>query len=668
MSFLRLAVFFFVAVFSSLASATDPFSIPLDQVVVLRAEHVVSFRTIGFARSLVGDEDLTRVEVELRTRAGVRLYSKGVNFSAQDSSGFAQTLGVSSNPPASKHYDNWYKEEREFYTPGTIFTLTSLTPLVRGGEVRVRFEACNDKTCLMPTTFSLKLVGGALGVSVEEVEGPQDVRVEARANNAVAAEVSPTKLPLPVNTQRPSAVVEKTPEPFVAPSPTSAPTPSATPVPVDKSVIESQISESVRAGSIWLWPLLFLAGLIMNLTPCVYPMIPITLSVLSRFGKKGGHAARWYPMIFVLGMAGAYSIMGLVAGLSGSVFGTILQSVWVSAGISGLMFLMGLMMVGLLDLSKIQQLGSRIPLSETHPGVAVFAMGAVSGLVSAPCTGPVLATLLLIVSQTQDAFRGFVLLFVFSLGFGAPYLVMGSLMHKARKLPHLGFFEEVVKLAFAALMFALSFYYARQVLGRLGFLQWIYQRPSSLWVFVVAAFGLLLGGLAWKISDPMAELEKKALHWTGLALRGLLMVPLTALALWLTLYTLNAFPVSDAAVRWEKSWTVAVDRARAEDKPLLVDVWADWCAACKEMDAELWSRPEVATLLNRQFVTLKLDFTEESAESKKLAKEWNLGGLPAIGIYARRARLEAPPTTLIREKVEYAAFVKSVSEVLEQSR
>jgi thiol:disulfide interchange protein DsbD len=668
MPFLRLAVCFFVAVFSSTAFAVDPFSIPLDQVVVLRAEHVVSFRTIGFARSFAGGEDLTRVEVELRTRAGVRLYAKGVNFSAQDSSGFAQTLAVNSNPPASKYFDNWYKEEREFYTAGTIFTLSSLTPLIRGAEVRVRFEACNDKTCLMPTTFSLKLTGGAFGVSVEAVEAPQEVRAEAQVNGAGAPPIPSKKVSLPLKTPAPSVVAEKTPAAFVTPDPTFAPTPSATPAPVDKSVIESQISESVRAGSIWLWPLLFLAGLIMNLTPCVYPMIPITLSVLSRFGKKGGHAARWYPMIFVLGMAGAYSIMGLVAGLSGSVFGTILQSVWVSAGISGLMFLMGLMMVGLLDLSKIQQLGSRIPLSETHPGVAVFAMGAVSGLVSAPCTGPVLATLLLIVSQTQDAFRGFVLLFVFSLGFGAPYLVMGSLMHKARRLPHLGFFEEFVKLAFAALMFALSLYYARQLLGGLEFLQWIYQRPSLVWVLVVAVFGVLLGALAWKISDPTAELEKKALHWAGLALRGLLMVPLTALALWLTLYTLNAFPASEVSVHWEKSWAVATARARAEGKPLLVDVWADWCAACKEMDAELWARPEVASLLNSQFVTLKLDFTEESAESQKLAKEWNLGGLPAIGIYAQRARLEAPPTMLIREKVEYAAFVKSVSEVLEQSR
>jgi thiol:disulfide interchange protein len=140
-------------------------------------------------------------------------------------------------------------------------------------------------------------------------------------------------------------------------------------------------------------------------------------------------------------------------------------------------------------------------------------------------------------------------------------------------------------------------------------------------------------------------------------------VPLTALALWLTLFALNAFPANDVYVRWEKSWNVATARALAEGKPLIVDVWADWCAACKEMDANLWNRPDVAETLNSQFVALKLDFTEESEESRRLAKDWNLGGLPAVGFYRDGDNFSSPPAKLFREKVSHEVFLDAVLEI-----
>jgi thiol:disulfide interchange protein DsbD len=358
--------------------------------------------------------------------------------------------------------------------------------------------------------------------------------------------------------------------------------------------------------------------------------------------------------------------MGVIAALTGNVFGAVLQSAWVQLAIALLMFAMGLGMMGVVNFTKLQELGSKIPLSEKSPVVGAMVMGGVSGLVSAPCTGPVLATLLLLVSQTQDAFRGFVMLFVFAFGFGAPYLVMGTVLQKAKRLPHLGFFEEIIKFVFAALIFALSAYYARAFLQKITFVNVLFEKPSIAWLAGVGAVALALLFAAEKISDPQAELERPVRHRVARWVRGVSIVPLSVLALWLTLWALKAFPVVDVAVRWEKTWEAARERVSRENKPLLVDVWADWCASCREMDATLWNRSDVAELVNAEFVALKLDFTEESEASKELIKVWNLGGFPAVGFYARGTDSRAAPTLLFREKIDVDQFMSSANDILQK--
>jgi thiol:disulfide interchange protein DsbD len=511
----------------------------------------------------------------------------------------------------------------------------------------------------MPETFQFRIQPGAEGVSGSEFVGGVKSE-ENQVRQDVASAVSKPSQPLPEQktVDRNAVDGNAAPQVYVEPSAILPPAKGF------EKTLESKISTQVLNGGVWVLPLLFLAGLLMNLTPCVYPMIPITLTVLGRFRKKEAKGGAWIPLVFVLGVALFYSAMGVVAGLSGNVFGAILQSFWVQGSISILLFVLGLGMLGVIDFSKLQQLGSKIPLSEKSPMAAAFVMGGVSGLVSAPCTGPVLATLLLLVSQTQDAVRGFVLLFVFALGFGSPYLVMGAALQKARHLPHLGFFEEIIKFVFAALIFALAFYYARPFLSHLEVLRFFFSQPQIGLLVATVVVAIVLLVVANRVSSPQAELDEPRRHAVARFVRGISIVPLSVLALWLTLWALNAFPVVESAVRWEKSWAAARERVVRENKPLLVDVWADWCASCREMDATLWSHPAVAKLVNEKFVALKLDFSEESVESKELIHVWSLGGLPAVGFFAKGANTNLSPTVLYREKIDSETFFVGAQKVL----
>ncbi len=643
MTLIRIVIAATVCFFVSLSCAASPFTEPLENIVVMRAEHVVSMRILGFAQSFSGGSDPRVLEVELRTRAGVRLYSKGIHMQMVDASGLPLALSFSGTPAAVREYDPWYKETRDFFVAGTIFSISSQVPFHNGGDLRIRFEACNNKKCLMPETFHFQIQPGveglAGGVLLGELKG-EAAKGEARSSTQASLPLQSTSqaTPLPsVQTEAPGAV---------------------------GSGLEARISNQVLNGGIWVLPLLFLAGLLMNLTPCVYPMIPITLSVLGRFRKQNSSKGPWLPLVFVLGVAASYSSMGVVAGLTGNVFGAILQSVWVQVGIAALMFLLGLGMMGVLNFTKLQEWGSRVPLSEKSPAAAVFVMGGVSGLVSAPCTGPVLATLLLLVSQTQDALRGFILLFVFAFGFGAPYLVLGAVLHKAKRLPQLGFFEEIIKFVFAALIFALALYYARGFLISLPGVKNLFTRPSTFVASAMLVAGVVLLFAADLISNPQVELERPMRHQFARWTRGISIFPLTLLALWLTLLALKSFPANEAVIHWETSWEKVRERLKTENKPLLVDVWADWCASCKEMDASLWTQAEVADVVNTNFVALKLDFSQESDESKRITKIWNLGGLPAVGFYDKNANFDNPPIKLFREKMDWNLFLSTAKDIL----
>jgi cytochrome c-type biogenesis protein len=211
----------------------------------------------------------------------------------------------------------------------------------------------------------------------------------------------------------------------------------------------------------------FAGGVLTSLTPCIYPMIPITAAIVGgQSANKETSIRRTAALTFayVFGLALAYAMLGLIAGLTGQLFGAISTNPWLYCALANLLVVFGLMMIeivpvpvphGLLQRAATLQGGGRL--------AGVFGMGAASGLVAAPCGAPVMATLLTWVSTTRSGALGFMYLFVFSLGMCSLLVVVGFAAGGVLRLPRAGGWMQWVKRGFALVMFGMAEYYLVQM-------------------------------------------------------------------------------------------------------------------------------------------------------------------------------------------------------------
>jgi thiol:disulfide interchange protein DsbD len=201
--------------------------------------------------------------------------------------------------------------------------------------------------------------------------------------------------------------------------------------------------------------------LLLNLTPCVYPVIPLTVSFFG--GQASGRPGRAFGLaaLYVLGMATTYAGLGVAAALSGRLFGSALQSPWVLAGISAVLVLLALSMFGLFEIrmptSWMQKAGARAGAA------GAYGMGLLVGVVAAPCIGPVVLALLAFVAARQDAGFGLLVFFVLSLGLGLPYLFLGAFSGSLAKLPRAGEWMEGIKKIFGWVLLAMAAWFLRTV-------------------------------------------------------------------------------------------------------------------------------------------------------------------------------------------------------------
>lgn len=229
--------------------------------------------------------------------------------------------------------------------------------------------------------------------------------------------------------------------------------------------ITAQLSQSPAAAI----PLLFGAGVLTSLTPCVYPMIPITAAIVggqsSVSGQQGDAVvSRWRPLalslVYVLGLATVYAGLGLLAGLTGTMFGTVSANPWAFFTMANLLLIAALAMLDVLPVRVPASIMQRAANAGTGGRTAgAFIMGAASGLVAAPCSAPVMAAVLTWVSTTHSAGLGFLYLFVFSLGMCTLLVVVGLSAGTLSRLPRAGAWMLTVKKLFAFVMLAMAEYY-----------------------------------------------------------------------------------------------------------------------------------------------------------------------------------------------------------------
>jgi len=235
---------------------------------------------------------------------------------------------------------------------------------------------------------------------------------------------------------------------------------------VDYSELSSQLSSSPFTAL----PIVFIAGVLTSLTPCIYPMIPITAAIVGGGTVAEGAAPRarsriaLLTMSYVLGLAGVYAALGVFAGLSGTMFGSVSTNPWLYFAMANLLVLAALAMLDVIPVRIPSRLLNRAAGAGGGGSVSgAFVMGSASGLVAAPCSAPVMAAVLTWVTATRSGILGFVYLFVFSLGMCTLLVVVGLFSGSVSRLPRAGAWMVWVKRGFALIMLGVAEYYLVQM-------------------------------------------------------------------------------------------------------------------------------------------------------------------------------------------------------------
>ncbi|HTD84728.1 MAG TPA: cytochrome c biogenesis protein CcdA [Gemmatimonadaceae bacterium] len=230
----------------------------------------------------------------------------------------------------------------------------------------------------------------------------------------------------------------------------------------------SHLSTQLSSNPLTALPILFIAGVLTSLAPCIYPMIPITAAIVG--GTSVGEAAQprsrtiLLTLTYVVGLALAYASLGLFAGLTGTLFGSVSTNPWLYFAMANLLIIAALAMVEVIPVRVPSWLLTRAASAGRGGNLyGVFVMGAVSGLVAAPCSAPVMAAVLTWVSTTKSGILGFVYLFVFSLGMCALLVLVGLFSGTVARLPRAGGWMVWVKRLFALIMLAVAEYYLVQM-------------------------------------------------------------------------------------------------------------------------------------------------------------------------------------------------------------
>ncbi|MCC6476513.1 thioredoxin family protein [bacterium] len=382
---------------------------------------------------------------------------------------------------------------------------------------------------------------------------------------------------------------------------------------------DERLTAALEKGSWTAFLIAFLGGILASFTPCVYPVIPITIGYIG--GSSQGKPMRGLALsaIFSLGIAIVYSSLGLFAAATGTLFGSISGSPIVNIVIAAVFGLMGFSMLGAFDIALPAALQSSLTGGAAKRGLlGPLILGMASGLVMAPCVGPIIVALLAWVAQSGDLFYGWALLFTFSFGLGILFLVIGTFAGAIQALPRAGSWMEVIKKSFGWILLAGAIYMLRLTLPPM-----IY---SLVWAVLLITFSVLVGAFDSISSDATPQRR------TGKAL-ALVMFVVGAAFIFKALAPSGGVGVVTEA-RSEMEWAVnkeeaALEAAQSSGKPLIIDVYADWCVACVELDEKTWIVPDVQKRLDG-FVRLKLDFTKETEWVSEMKKKYKITGMPTV--------------------------------------
>lgn len=401
---------------------------------------------------------------------------------------------------------------------------------------------------------------------------------------------------------------------------------------------QDQIAASLSSGSALLTIITFFGfGLLLAFTPCVFPMIPILSSIIVGQGTQiTTRRAFVLSLVYVVAMALTYTVAGVFAGMFGENIQAAFQNPWILGSFAAVFVLLSLSMFGFYELQMPEFIQNRLTTVSnrqqggTLGGVAI--MGLLSALIVGPCVAAPLAGALIYIGQTGDAVLGGAALFALSMGMGLPLIAIGTSAGKL--LPRAGAWMDAVKAVFGVMMLGVAIWMLERILPA--------QITMLLWAILLIVSAIYMGALE--------TLKAEATGWTKLwkgtgivlLIYGVILMlgvasggqqvfqPLKGIA--------ASSSVSQAAhlefrqIKGVEGLNEALAQAKAENKSVMLDFYADWCVSCKEMENYTFSDPSVQAAL-KDTVLLQADVTPNDELDKALYKHFNIFGPPAIIFY-----------------------------------
>lgn len=518
-------------------------------------------------------EQITEVILNLNMPKGFHAYTD--QFKVQKITPDNFKVGALVASPEVEFFDKFSKKNRKgLFEKGELkvqieapekLTTTSL-------NFEIKYQICSEQVCFLPQAHTVRL----------ELNPPQ-IQSEAQQNPAMSSQLFP------------------------------------------EGSIENQLSKNF----VLTYFLVFLAGLLTSFTPCIFPMIPITISILGSDLENKTRAQSFIRSLFyVLGIALTYSVLGVIAALTGSIFGKALTSKWVLTGLVILFFTMALSMWGAFELQLPAFIRNKFGAGKSTGYSGAFGMGLVAGLVASPCVGPVLVSILSFVSTTQNIWLGFTLLFTFAVGLGLLFIAIGLSGQLLKKLPKSGPWMEFIKFVLGFLMYGASLYYLKLVI------------PFHLWLVILSlslvAISYWQGAFRFKLKQHPLKQFLLILIFASSFLLSL--ISLVKYDLVRSVFESSTSTVGENKLVWQPYSQEVLASAVQQGKPVLIDFFAEWCGACHELEEKTFSQPEFREI-SSQFVLVKLDATEDTPQVQEIINLYNIKGLPTVMFINKKGQI-----------------------------
>jgi thiol:disulfide interchange protein DsbD len=419
--------------------------------------------------------------------------------------------------------------------------------------------------------------------------------------------------------------------------------------------------------------IMFIAGLLLAFTPCIFPMIPILSGIIAGSGNTSSRKAFFLSLTYVLAGAFAYAVIGFVFGFFGQNLQTVLQNP-VAIGLMSLLFvLLALSMFGFYDLQLPNNIQSRLSeisnKQESGSFVGAAIMGFLSTLIVGPCAGPVIAGALTYIAQSKDAVLGASALFSMGIGIGIPLLLIG--MSAGHLLPRAGAWMDTVKAVFGIIMLGIAIYMLSRIVPL--------EVTMALTGILLVSSGVYMGALEktneeaggwgrfWK-STGMIQLFYGALILLGLAAGSQnLLQPLKGV-FGSTIITNGETPASQGlqfqAIKGIDGLNVALATAKAENRPVMLDFTADFCVSCAKMERTTFKSADVVNAFGNTLL-LKADVSKQDDADVALQKKFDVIGPPAFIFFNNRGE-EMRPLRLVGE-MDAESLTKHAKQFMQQA-